>query len=179
MVKARQQERPSARGVAAHSRDSRSSVKRKTLIATLALALTLPAGAASAADEWTYRNPAQPSKNPDDLKDSQYRGWHYERKHEGFRKCVMARESGGNYKANGNLGSGAYQFIQSSWNTAMERANMPEWIGVRPHKAPPFVQDAGFWVMANPYPKKKGLHGRHHWSAAHALTIGAKVAECG
>ena len=51
-----------------------------------ALAVTVAvtaAGLPAAADEpWTYKNPAQPSKNPDDLKDSQYRGWHYEKKWE-------------------------------------------------------------------------------------------------
>ena len=142
------------------------------------VALTLTGGAAVADDHFTYKNPAQPSKNPEDLKDSQYRGWHYERKYEGFRKCVMARESGGSYKSNGRWGSGAYQFVQSSWDTAMERANMPEWIGVRPHKAPPYVQDAAFWVMANPYPKKKGLHGKHHWSSAHAASFGFRTFDC-
>lgn len=151
-----------------------------TKIATLSLAamVALSAVPAHADDHWTYKNPAQPSKNPEQLKDSQYRGWHYERKYEGFRKCVMARESGGNYKSNGRWGSGGYQFVQSSWNTAMERANMPEWIGVRPHKAPPYVQDAAFWVMANPYPKKKGLHGKHHWSSAHAASQGFRTFDC-
>ena len=131
-------------------------------VALATIALSLTGGVAVADGEWTYKNPAQPSKNPDDLKDSQYRGFHYERKYEGFRKCVMARESGGSYKITGRWGSGAYQFIQSSWDTAMKRANMPEWIGARPHKAPPYVQDHGFWVMANPYPKQKGLRGKHH-----------------
>jgi hypothetical protein len=129
-------------------------------------------------DHWNYKNPAKPSKNPDDLKDSQYRGWHYERKFEGFRKCVASRESGGNYKVDGPWGSGAYQFIQSTWDSAMKQANKPEWIGVRPHKAPPYVQDEAFWIKANPYPKKKGLHGRSHWSSAHAAKFGFKTFDC-
>lgn len=128
--------------------------------------------------EPVYRNPTQPSKNPTKLLDSGYRGWHYESKWEPFRKCVMARESGGNYKANGSYGSGAYQFIQSSWDTAMGRARMPEWVGVRPYLAPPAVQDEAFWVMANPRPKKKGLHGAFHWSPDWAKTIGKSVKDC-
>ena len=147
-------------------------------VALATIALSLTGGVAVADGEWTYKNPAQPSKNPDDLKDSQYRGFHYERKYEGFRKCVMARESGGSYKITGRWGSGAYQFIQSSWDTAMKRANMPEWVGVRPHKAPPYVQDHGFWVMANPYPKQKGLRGKHHWSSAHAASFGFRTFDC-
>ena len=136
------------------------------------------APAATADDHWNYKNPAKPSKNPEDLKPSQYRGFHYEKKWEPFRLCVAARESGGNYKVDGPWGSGAYQFVQSSWNEAMKRANMPEWVGVRPHKAPPYVQDEAFWVMANPYPKKKGLHGKHHWSSAHAAKFGFRTFDC-
>ena len=136
------------------------------------------APAATADDHWNYKNPAQPSKNPEDLKDSQYRGFHYEKRFEGFRKCVMARESGGNYKVDGPWGSGAYQFIQSTWDSAMKQAGMPEWVGVRPHKAPPHVQDEAFWIKANPYPKKKGLHGRSHWSSAHAAKFGFKTFDC-
>jgi len=137
------------------------------------------APAATADDHWNYKNPTKPTKTAAKLKDSQYIGWHYEKRWEGYRKCVMARESGGNYKANGRYGSGAFQFIQSTWDSAMRQANKPEWIGVRPHKAPPYVQDEAFWVMANPYPKRKGLHGKHHWSPRWAEeTLGVKVKDC-
>ena len=152
---------------------------KRALTITLAAGLlvwgsTTPAAGAN----FDYKNPTKPTKNATKLSNSQYRGFHYEKRWESYRKCVMARESGGNYKADGNTGSGAYQFIQSTWDTAAERANKPEWVGVRPHKAPPYVQDEAFWVMVNPYPKKAALHGRHHWSAAHAATIGAKVRDC-
>jgi hypothetical protein len=152
----------------------------KRTLTTLAITagLLFSATPVVADDHWNYKNPAKPSKNPDDLKDSQYRGWHYERKFEGFRKCVASRESGGNYKVDGPWGSGAYQFIQSTWDSAMKQANKPEWIGVRPHKAPPYVQDEAFWIKANPYPKKKGLHGRSHWSSAHAAKFGFKTFDC-
>ena len=149
-------------------------------LATITLTAALALGSASPAvgANFDYKNPTKPTKNATKLSDSQYRGWHYEKRWEKYRKCVMARESGGNYKANGPYGSGSYQFIQSTWNTAMERANMPEWIGVRPHKAPPYVQDHGFWVMANPYPKQKGLQGKHHWSSAHAASFGFGTFDC-
>jgi hypothetical protein len=152
----------------------------KRTLTTLAITagLLFAATPAVADGEWNYKNPRNPTKDASKLKDSQYRGFHYEKKYEGFRKCVMARESGGSYKIDGRWGSGAYQFVQTSWDTAMERAKMPEWIGVRPHKAPPYVQDHGFWIMANPYPKKKGLHGRHHWSSAHAAKFGFKTYDC-
>lgn len=151
--------------------------KAATALAT-ALLVGVIAAPAAANDSFVYKNPKNPTKNAKALKDSQYRGFHYEKRWEGYRKCVMARESGGNYKSNGSFGSGAYQFVQGTWDSAMKQANKPEWIGVRPHKAPPYVQDEAFWIKANPYPKKKGLHGRSHWSAAHALTIGAVVKDC-
>ena len=144
--------------------------------AALAALLLVPA---AAPDEPQYRNPAKPSKNAAELRDSGYRGYHYERRWESYRKCIMVRESGGNYKADGPYGSGAYQFIQKTWDIYVERANMPEWAGVRPYLAPPTVQDEVFWLAANPKPKKKGLHGRHHWSSGHALQLlGAKVRDC-
>ena len=153
-------------------------MKRLAAIVVAAGLVWGSAPAATASDHWNYKNPAQPSKNPEQLKDSQYRGFHYEKRFEGFRKCVMARESGGNYKVDGPWGSGAYQFIQSTWDSAMRDANMPEWVGVRPHKAPPHVQDDAFWIKANPYPKKKGLHGKQHWSSAHAAKFGFRTFDC-
>jgi len=147
-------------------------------IAALLLAGFVLADPAWGEDSFVYKNPKNPTKNAEALKDSQYRGFHYERKFEGYRKCIMARESGGNYKSDGRWGSGAYQFVQSTWDSAMKQANKPEWIGVRPNKAPPYVQDEAFWIKANPYPKRKGLHGRSHWSSAHAAKFGFKTYDC-
>lgn len=147
-------------------------------IAALLIAGFVLADPAWGNDSFVYKNPKTPTKNAKALKDSQYRGFHYERKFEGFRKCVMSRESGGNYKSDGRWGSGAYQFIQSTWDSAMNNAGKPEWIGVRPNKAPPYVQDEAFWIKANPYPKKKGLHGKQHWSNSHAAKFGFKTFDC-
>ena len=95
-------------------------------IAAVLLAGFVLADPAWGDDSFLYKNPKNPTKNAEALKDSQYRGYHYERKFEGFRKCVMARESGGNYKSNGRWGSGAYQFIQSTWDSAMKQADKPD-----------------------------------------------------
>ena len=135
--------------------------------------------AAGGHDNFTWRNPTQPSKSPDDLKDSQYRGWHFEAKYEPFRRCILARESGGNYRSDGPWGSGGYQFIQSTWDRAMKYAGYPEWVGVRPYLAPVYVQQEGFWVTANPYPKKSGLRGAHHWSTDHTYAeLGVRGVNC-
>ena len=109
---------------------------------------------------------------PNDLPNSTYTGRWYVPEAEPFRKCVMWRESSGRYRADGRYGSGAYQFIQSTWDHYAELAGAGEWVGIRPYKAPQEVQDRVFWRT---YWKGKG---KHHWSAAHALTIGAKVRDC-
>ena len=110
---------------------------------------------------------------PSDMPDSLYQGRWYVAKAEPFRKCVMHRESRGNYRADGPYGSGAYQFIQSTWDHYADLAGLDEYVGVRPYKAPKRVQDRVFWRT---YWKGKG---KHHWSHVHALTIGKQVKRCG
>lgn len=112
---------------------------------------------------------------PQDIPDSQYRGYHYEAQFEPVRKCLIWRESRGRKSADGSGGSGLYQFIQSTWDTQAVRAGYPEWVGVRPYKAPRYVQDEVFWVTVNPKPKLKGLHGKHHWSVEHA---NVRIGDC-
>jgi hypothetical protein len=111
---------------------------------------------------------AMAASGPQDIPDSQYRGYHYEEKWEPVRKCLIWRESRGRIRADGSGGSGLYQFIQSTWDAYVDRAGYPEWKGVRPYKAPRYVQDEMFWLVINPKPKLKGLHGKMHWSVTHA-----------
>ncbi len=56
-----------------------------------------------------------------------------------LRQC----ESGGNYAAVSASGTyrGAYQFSRSTWNSVAKQ-HYPEWNGVDPAAAPPYVQDA-------------------------------------
>lgn len=112
------------------------------------------------------------AQGPSTMPDSLYTGKWYVKAAEPFRKCIMWRESSGRYKADGRYGSGAYQFIQSTWDHYAELAGHAEYVGVRPAKAPQDVQDHVFWRT---YWKGKG---KHHWSTVHALTIGAKVKAC-
>lgn len=112
-------------------------------------------------------------QGPESIPDSTYKGRWYVPEAEPFRKCVMWRESRGNYKADGPHGSGAYQFIFDTWSHYSELAGFEEYADERAYKAPPAVQDAVFWRT---YWKGKG---KHHWSAIHALTIGKRVKSCG
>jgi hypothetical protein len=144
---------------------------RLALTALLTAALTFTVAPANADDHFDYKNPWKPTKNADKIPDSLYRGWHYEKKWEPFRKCILVRESGSNFKSDGSGGSGAYQFIQSTWDHHVAKVD-PGYVGVRPHKAPPYLQEEMFWVVVNPTPRKPGLGGRFHWSASHAHGAG-------
>lgn len=65
---------------------------------------------------------------------------------------IRACESGHDYKAINQAGPfyGAYQFLQSTWNTAVAGAGYPEWVGRLPSEAPPHVQDAAaVWLYNN------------------------------
>lgn len=56
---------------------------------------------------------------------------------------LRACESGGNYRAVSSSGTyrGAYQFSRTTWNS-VAATHYPEWRGVDPIDAPPYVQDA-------------------------------------
>ncbi len=66
-----------------------------------------------------------------------------------FLACTRARESGGRYTAFNPAGPylGAYQFLQSTWNSAANHAGRPELIGVPPSTASPYDQDDVAWSL--------------------------------
>ena len=107
-----------------------------------------------------------------------YQGSHHTPAAEAFLTCAALRESSGRWRADGPWGSGAFQIIGSTWDHYAKRAGYPEWVGKRAATAPPYVQTEVAYVMVNPHPKRKGLEGRHHWSPAHALTIGKRIEAC-
>lgn len=108
----------------------------------------------------------------------EYRGYHYSARAERFLTCVAERESNFRWRADGPWGSGIMQWVQPTWDHYVERAGYPEWVGKRPNTAPRYVQWSTAFVMVDPYPKRKGLEGAHHWSPRHALTIGKRVKDC-
>ena len=95
---------------------------------------------------------------------SAYVGRHYDRRHEATRRCIVRRESGGNYRISSPGGSyrGAYQF-----NAGLARATASR-IGRADLARKPFNtwsrfhQDKAFWTVWN------HGRGRGHWrSTAH------------
>ena len=100
-----------------------------------------------------------PASNTQGIPNSAYQGSaYYMPKKEEIRKCIIYRESRGNYRADGSGGSGAYSFIQTTWNHYVDLAGFPHMVGVRPNKASKFIQDAVFWRTWN-----RGK-GKWHWS---------------
>lgn len=61
-----------------------------------------------------------------------------------IRATIRQHESGGRYGIglNGGGASGAYQFIQGTWDSVAHRAGRPDLVGVRPYQASPADQDA-------------------------------------
>jgi hypothetical protein len=66
-----------------------------------------------------------------------------------FLACTRARESGGNYGAVNPSGPylGAYQFLQSTWNSGANHAGRLVLVGVPPHTASEYDQDEVAWVI--------------------------------
>jgi len=66
-----------------------------------------------------------------------------------FLACTRTVESGGNYQAYNPEGPwyGAYQFLQSTWNSVANHANRPELIGLDPRLASEYDQDDMAWAL--------------------------------
>lgn len=68
---------------------------------------------------------------------------------EPFLVCLRTREASGNYAAYNPAGPymGAYQFLQSTWNSAANHAGRSDLVGVPPHTASPYDQDDVAWAL--------------------------------
>jgi peptidoglycan hydrolase CwlO-like protein len=66
-----------------------------------------------------------------------------------FLVCTRTRESGGNYAAYNPAGPymGAYQFLQSTWNSAANHAGRTALVGVPPSVASQYDQDDMAWTL--------------------------------
>jgi hypothetical protein len=66
-----------------------------------------------------------------------------------FLSCTRARESHGNYGVVNPAGPwyGAYQFAQSTWNSAANHAGRLDLVGVQPNTASPADQDEIAWAL--------------------------------
>ena len=71
------------------------------------------------------------------------------RHYDPFLVCTRQIESGGNYQAYNASGPyyGAYQFLQSTWNSTANRAGRYELMGLDPRRASAYDQDDMAWTL--------------------------------
>lgn len=141
----------------------------RALLPALALAAAVAAAPAASAD-------IRDEHLIDDTKGierSLYVGKWYSPAHDGFRRCIMKRESRGNYRAANSRSSarGAYQFLDSQWRdglvwmmlkeekqTGGDRRREIRRLFDRPiHTWNRYYQDRAFWTAF-----RKG-EGWRHW----------------
>lgn len=150
----------------------------KRIITTVILSLALLTPTAAHAQITTKHPEARASVSPraadmSGIAPSLYRGpWHNPR-YEEFRRCIMHRESKGNYRAANSSSSarGAYQFLDRSWRdglvwmmlkeskrTGDGLQNQARALFDRPiHTWSRYWQDRAFWTAF-----RHGA-GAHHW----------------
>ena len=110
------------------------------------------------------------ASGPSNMPDSTYQGQHHSRKWEPWRRCVMWRESRGDYRARNPSSSaaGAYQFLDRAWRRSLvfmlirehrrEAGEVRSLRAVPIHRWPRYWQDAAFWTVLN-----DGA-GAKHWA---------------
>jgi Transglycosylase-like domain len=66
-----------------------------------------------------------------------------------FLTCARQRESGGRYTVDSPGGQyhGAYQFVQSTWDSTARHVGRTDLVGVDPHTAAPATQDDMAWAL--------------------------------
>lgn len=92
---------------------------------------------------------------------SAWTGRGYDPNWENVRKCIVHRESRGNYAAQNRYSSaqGAYQFLDRLWRPVLaEKLNKPSLAGVPIKKWSRIDQDHAFWIVWN-----DGA-GKMHWN---------------
>ena len=116
---------------------------------------------ASAAAPTGARNP-RVSRSLRGVRPTAYIGRHYSAKHERTRRCIVRKESGGNYrvKSSGGYYRGAYQFNPGLARATAKRMGRPKMSRTPMNTWSRFHQDKAFWIVWN-----KGK-GRGHWPTA-------------
>jgi hypothetical protein len=90
----------------------------------------------------------------------EYRGKYYNPRWESVRKCIVQRESGGNYQAKNkwSTAAGAYQFLISTSNAVARMMGRGDLVGTSARYWSKYDQDRAFWTLFN------HGKGRSHWN---------------
>jgi hypothetical protein len=112
--------------------------------------------------------------------DSTYEGKHYSKRWEPFRRCVVHRESRGDYRARNPKSSaaGAYQFLSSQWTQSLVWMLRPEFgqrverlRKVALHRWPALYQDAAFFTVVSRTDGRGWRHWYHPSSPCNRLAV--------
>ena len=124
--------------------------------------LAAEAARIAAEEEAARKAAANRPTNDYGIADSAYIGSYYSASYESTRKCIVRKESGGNYgvvSSNG-LWHGAYQFTIGTGNNAARQMGRPDLVGTPANRWTRAEQDQAFWTIWN-----HGA-GRHNWPTA-------------
>lgn len=96
------------------------------------------------------------------VRPSAYVGKHYSKRHERTRRCIVRKESGGNYRIRSRTGKyrGAYQFNAQLARATARKMGRPDLARKPINTWSRFHQDKAFWTVWD-----KG-RGRGHWPTA-------------
>ena len=131
-------------------------------VAASAAAPTAGAAKSAASPMPTGERNTKVSRSMSGIRSSAYVGKYYSARHESTRKCIVRKESGGNYRIASRTGKyrGAYQFnahLARSTATRMGRSDLAR----KPFNTwSRFEQDKAFWTVWN------HGRGRGHWPTA-------------
>ncbi len=102
------------------------------------------------------------SRSMTGIRASAYVGKHYSARHEGTRKCIVRKESGGNYRIASRTGKyrGAYQFNAHLARSTAKRMGRSDLANKPFNTWSRFDQDKAFWTVWN------HGRGRGHWPTA-------------
>ncbi|HSO05494.1 MAG TPA: hypothetical protein VLQ92_13495 [Candidatus Limnocylindrales bacterium] len=129
-----------------------------------------PAAAASATTAATSAATAAPtgerntkvSRSMSGIRSSAYVGKYYSARYERTRKCIVRKESGGNYRIASRTGKyrGAYQFNAQLARATAKKMGRRDLAGKPINTWSRFDQDKAFWTVWN------HGRGRGHWPTA-------------
>jgi hypothetical protein len=102
------------------------------------------------------------SRSMSGIRSSAYIGKYYSARHEGTRKCIVRKESHGNYRIASRTGKyrGAYQFNAHLARATAKRMGRPDLAGKNFNHWSRFEQDKAFWTVWN------HGKGRGNWPTA-------------
>jgi hypothetical protein len=138
------------------------------LLAAPASAAPVPAPTSASASASAPAAAPTRERNPDvsrsmtGVRSSAYVGTYYDARYESTRKCIVRKESGGNYRIASRSGTykGAYQFNSSLARSTARRMGRSDLVNKPFNQWSRFDQDKAFWVVWN------HGKGRSNWPTA-------------